>query len=142
MDRKLFLSYVQNMQQNNPDMIAFQNSITKNSWQKPRSIVEMNGGGHVYQGDFDARDRMEEPARRANEEGLKAIMGDVRNIAAEAYQEFLANGGKRGSGHHGFSNAEATDYLREHPSWKNLSDNARDDVIGEFIEHIGVMHRR
>lgn len=142
MDRKLFLSYVQNMQQNNPDMIAFQNSITKNSWQKPRSIVEMHGGGHVYQGDFNARDRMEEPARRANEEGLKAIMGDVRNIAAEAYQEFLANGGKRRSGHHGFSNAEATDYLREHPSWKNLSDNARDDVIGEFIEHIGVMHRR
>ena len=82
MDRKLFLSYVQNMQQNNPDMIGFQNSITKNSWQKPRSIVEMNGGGSVNQGDFDVRDRMREPARRADEEGLKAIRSDLKDIAA------------------------------------------------------------
>ncbi len=42
MDRKLFFSYIQNMQTNNPDMIGFQNSMTKNSWQKPRSIVEIH----------------------------------------------------------------------------------------------------
>lgn len=43
MDRKLFLSYIQNMQQNNQDLTGFQNSMRKNSWQKPRSIHEMNG---------------------------------------------------------------------------------------------------
>jgi hypothetical protein len=57
MDRKLFFSYIQNMQQNNQDMIGFQNSMRKNSWQKPKSIVEMNGGGHVNQAAFDAEDR-------------------------------------------------------------------------------------
>lgn len=40
MDRKLFFSYIQNMQQNNPDMIGFQNSRRKNSWQKPMSLIE------------------------------------------------------------------------------------------------------
>ena len=42
MDRKLFFSYIQNMQTNNPDMTGFQNSIRKNSWQKPRPIVEIH----------------------------------------------------------------------------------------------------
>ena len=41
MDRKLFLSYIQNLQTNNPDMIGFQNSMTKNSWQKPKPLFEM-----------------------------------------------------------------------------------------------------
>jgi len=42
MDRKLFLSYIQNMQQNNQDMIGFQNSIKANSWIAPKPIVEQN----------------------------------------------------------------------------------------------------
>ncbi|MFM2190167.1 MAG: hypothetical protein RL491_553 [Bacteroidota bacterium] len=139
MDRKLFLSYVQNMQQNNPDMIAFQNSITKNSWQRPRSIVEMNGGGHVNQGGFDAYDRMQEPARRADEEGLKAIRSDIKDIAAKAHEDWLANDG---TGHPSDSvgEAESTDYLNDHPSWKNLSDSARDDVRSEFMAHLSDIH--
>ena len=159
MDRKLFLSYVQNMQQNNPDMIGFQNSITKNSWQKPRSIVEMNGGGSVNQGDFDVRDRMREPARRADEEGLNAllvrpkgkdgkplknkdgtpVLSDVEDLAAKAHAEWLANGG---TGHPGDSigEAESTDYLNDHRSWRNLSDSARDHAIRQFKAHLSDIH--
>ncbi len=116
MDRKLFLSYIQNMQQNNPDMIGFQNSITKNSWQKPKSLYEMN-----------------------DEEGLKKIMGDVKDIAAKAHAEWLANDG---TGHPSDSvgEAESNDYLREHPSWRNLSDSARDDVRSEFMAHLSDIH--
>lgn len=40
MDRKIFFSYIQNMQQNNQDMVGFQNSMRKNSWQKPMSLIE------------------------------------------------------------------------------------------------------
>ena len=116
MDRKLFLSYVQNMQQNNPDMIGFQNSITKNSWQKPRSIVEMN-----------------------DEQGLKAIRADLKDIAAQAHQEWLANDG---TGHPGDSigEAEATDILRDHRSWRSLSDSARDDARLDFMAHLSDIH--
>ena len=116
MDRKLFLSYVQNMQQNNPDMIAFQNSITKNSWQKPRSIVEMN-----------------------DEQGLKAIRADLKDIAAQAHQEWLANDG---TGHPGDSigEAEATDILRDHRSWRSLSDSARDDARRDLMAHLSDIH--
>jgi hypothetical protein len=49
MDRKLFLSYIQNMQRNNPDMTGFQNSLRANSWIAPKPIVEQappaGGGG-------------------------------------------------------------------------------------------------
>lgn len=139
MDRKLFFSYIQNMQQNNQDMVGFQNSMRKNSWQNPKSIYEMNGGGHVNQGDFDVRDRMQEPARRADEEGLKAIRSDLKDIAAKAHAEWLANDG---TGHPSDSvgEAESTDYLNDHPSWRNLSDNARDDVRRDFMAHLSDIH--
>ena len=73
MDRKLFFSYIQNMQTNNPDMTGFQNSIRKNSWQKPRSIVEMNGGGHVYQDEWDAEDRRRQRVEDAVEREVKDL---------------------------------------------------------------------
>jgi hypothetical protein len=74
MDRKLFLSYIQNLQTNNPDMIGFQNSMTKNSWLKPRSIVEMNGGGHVYQDEFDAEDRRRQSNLDAAQQRVDRIL--------------------------------------------------------------------
>ena len=119
MDRKLFLSYVQNMQQNNPDMIGFQNSITKNSWQKPRSIVEMRGGG--------------------DEAGLKAIRADLKDIAAQAHQEWLANDGT-GHPRDSIGEAESNDILRDHPSWRSLSDSARDDARRDFMAHLSDIH--
>ena len=116
MDRKLFLSYVQNMQQNNPDMIAFQNSITKNSWQKPRSIVEMN-----------------------DEQGLKAIRADLKDIAAQAHQEWLANDGT-GHPRDSIGEAESNDILSDHRSWRSLSDSARDDARLDFMAHLSDIH--
>ena len=89
MDRKLFLSYIQNLQTNNPDMIGFQNSMTKNSWQKPKSIVEMNiPSGHVNQGDFDREDLdRERQTSRAQREvhGIK-----FEKAAEEAYNDLLS----------------------------------------------------
>lgn len=117
MDRKLFFSYIQNMQQNNQDMTGFQNSMRKNSWQKPKSLYEMNDNG----------------------EGLKRIMGDVKDIAAKAHAEWLANDGT-GHPRDSVGEAESNDYLREHPSWRNLSDNARDDVRRDFMAHLSDIH--
>jgi len=74
MDRKLFFSYIQNMQTNNPDMTGFQNSMTKNSWLKPKSIVEMNGGGHVYQDEFDAEDRRRQSNLDAAQQRVDRIL--------------------------------------------------------------------
>jgi len=74
MDRKLFLSYIQNLQTNNPDMIGFQNSMTKNSWLKPKSIVEMHGGGHVYQDAFDAEDRRRQSNLDAAQQRVDQIL--------------------------------------------------------------------
>jgi hypothetical protein len=74
MDRKLFFSYIQNMQQNNQDMIGFQNSMRKNSWQKPKSIVEMNGGGHVNQAAFDAEDRRRQSNLDAAQQRVDQIL--------------------------------------------------------------------
>lgn len=157
MDRKLFFSYIQNMQQNNQEMTGFQNSMRKNSWQKPKSLYEMNGGGHVNQGDFDARDRMQEPARRADQEGLNAllvrpkgkdgkplknkdgtpVLSDVEDLASEAHAEWLANDG---TGHHGIGKEEAHDILRGHSSWRSLSDSARDTAVGEFMTILNGIH--
>lgn len=116
MDRKLFLSYIQNMQQNNQDLTGFQNSIRKNSWQKPRSIHEMNGGDHA-----------------------KSIRSDLKDLAAKAYGEFLDNDG---TGHpkDTFGKAESYDYLSQHPAWRNLSDSAKDDIHRDFIAHLGDIH--
>jgi hypothetical protein len=88
MDRKLFFSYIQNMQTNNPDMIGFQNSMTKNSWLKPRSIVEMNGGGHVYQDAFDAEDRRRQSVEDAAEKEIKGV--DFADVAEKAYNDLLS----------------------------------------------------
>ena len=160
MDRKLFFSYIQNMQQNNQEMTGFQNSMRKNSWQKPKSLYEMNGGGHVNQGDFDREDAARQPARRADEEGLNAllvrpkgkdgkplmnkdgtpVLSDVEDLAAKAHAEWLANDGT-GHPRDTFGKEEVTDYLREHPSWRNLSGDAKDDVIGEFMAHLSNIHR-
>ena len=157
MDRKLFFSYIQNMQQNNQDMVGFQNSMRKNSWQKPKSLYEMNGGGHVYQGDFDAYDRGQEPARRADEEGLNAllerpkgkdgkplknedgtpVLSDVEDLAAEAHKEFVNSGG---TGHHGIGEEEAHDILRDHSSWRSLSDSARGTAVSKFMAILNDIH--
>ena len=157
MDRKLFFSYIQNMQQNNQEMTGFQNSMRKNSWQKPKSLYEMNGGGHVNQGDFDVRDRMQEPARRADEEGLNAllerpkgkdgkplknkdgtpVLSDVEDLAAQAHQNFVDSGG---TGHHGIGKAEAHGILGDHGSWGSLSDSAKDTVVGEFMTILNGIH--
>ena len=157
MDRKLFLSYIQNMQQNNQDMIGFQNSMTKNSWQKPKSLYEMNGGGHVFQGDFDREDAARQPARNADEAGLKAflerpkgkdgkplknkdgtpVLSDVEDLAAQAHQNFVDSGG---TGHHGIGKAEAHDILRGHGSWGSLSGSAKDTVVDEFITILNGIH--
>ena len=137
-------------------MVGFQNSMRKNSWQKPKSLYEMNGGGHVYQGDFDAYDRGQEPARRADEEGLKALLerpkgkdgkplkeygipvpSDVEELAFKAYKEFLDNGG---TGHHGIGKEEAHDILRDHSSWRSLSDSARDTAVGKFMSILNDIH--
>ena len=86
MDRKLFFSYIQNMQTNNPDMTGFQNSMRKNSWQKPRSIVEMNiPSGHVYQDAFDAEDRRRQSFEDAAEREIKGV--DFADVAEKAYND-------------------------------------------------------
>lgn len=72
-----------------------------------------------------------------NEEGLKAIRADLKDMAAKAHQEFVDNDG---TGHHGIGDAEATDYLRDHPSWRSLSDSARDDAVSDFISHVNDIH--
>ena len=116
MDRKLFFSYIQNMQQNTQDMTGFQNSMRKNSWQKPKSLYEMN-----------------------DEQGLKAIRADLKDMAAKAHQEWLANDG---TGHptDSIGKAEASDYLRDHRSWRSLSDSARDDASSDFMAHLSDIH--
>ena len=40
MNRKLFLSYLQGIQSNNQNLVSFQNSLRKNSWQKPMCVFE------------------------------------------------------------------------------------------------------
>lgn len=93
MDRKLFLSYIQNLQTNNPDMIGFQNSMTKNSWQKPKSIVEMNGGGHVYQDAFDAEDRRRQSISDAAQKRVDQILNSNSFDAAVkgAHQDLMSD---------------------------------------------------
>ena len=159
MDRKLFFSYIQNMQQNNQEMTGFQNSMRKNSWQKPKSLYEMNGGGHVNQGDFDREDAARQPARRADEEGLNAllvrpkgkdgkpvmdkdgkpVLSDVEDLAIQAHQEWLSSDG---TGHPADSigEAEATDILSDHRSWRSLSDSARDHARRYFMAHLSDIH--
>jgi hypothetical protein len=41
MNSKLFLSYLQGIQSNNQNLVSFQNSLRKNSWQKPICIFEI-----------------------------------------------------------------------------------------------------
>lgn len=93
MDRKLFFSYVQNMQTNNPDMIGFQNSMTKNSWQKPKSIVEMNGGGHVYQDAFDAEDRRRQRILDASKQNVGKILNSnsFDTAVKRAHQDLMSD---------------------------------------------------
>jgi len=200
MDRKLFFSYIQNMQQNNQDMIGFQNSMRKNSWQKPKSIVEMNGGGHVYQDAFDAEDRrrqsFEDAAKRevedltsprltdrgsiavsaAHREGkskdeIAAIKAshskpqvDLAAIAQEAYPELVY--GIKGEFHgfeenpnafhsgqapreitHPLSSSKGKRFvpvdsglhLEDHLP-KGLSDEAREQIHGMFVDHLDKEH--
>lgn len=40
MNRKLFLSYLQGIQTNNQNLVSFQNSLRKNSWQRPICVFE------------------------------------------------------------------------------------------------------
>ena len=147
MDRKLFFSYIQNMQQNNQEMTGFQNSMRKNSWQKPKSLYEMNGGGHVYQGDFDREDAARQLGRDADklrsdrsDKSLEYIRKDLKSIAAEAYQEWLANDGT-GHPRDSIGEAESNDILRDHPSWRSLSDGARDAARRDFMDHLSDIHR-
>ena len=145
------------MQQNNQDMTAFQNSMRKNSWQKPKSIYEMNGGGHVNQGDFDREDAARQLGRDADEAGLNAllvrpkgkdgkpvmdkdgkpVLSDVEDLAIQAHQEFVAN---NGTGHHGIGEEEASDILSNHPRWESLSDSARKHATDTLISHVNDIH--
>jgi len=128
------------MQQNNPDLTGFQNSIRKNSWQKPNSLYEMNGygvGGDSNLDAFNRRDAERQKGRDADEEGLRAIRADLKDIAAQAHQEFVENDG---TGHHGIGEAEAKDILSDHPTWKSLSDSARDDIWRDLVSHIDDTH--
>jgi len=139
-------------------MTGFQNSMRKNSWQKPNSLYEMNGGGNVFQGAFDREDAARQPARDADEAGLSAILdrpkgrngkplmdkngnpvlSDVEDLAAKAHQEFVKN---EGTGHHGVGEAEASVILSGHRSWRSLSDSARKHAIDTLISHINDIHR-
>jgi len=121
-------------------MTGFQNSMRKNSWQKPKSLYEMDGygvGGDSNLDAFNRRDAELQPARDANEEGLKAIRADLKDIAAKAHKEFVDNDG---TGHHGIGKAEATDILRDHPSFNSLSDSGRDDIWRDLVSHIDDIH--
>ena len=128
-------------------MTGFQNSLRKNSWQKPKSLYEMNGGGHVFQGDFNREDAARQLGRDADKDrsdrsdkSLEYIRKDLKSIAAQAHQEWLDNDG---TGHPADSmgKEEVTDYLNDHPSWRTLSDGAKDAVIGEFVAHLSNIHR-
>jgi len=128
------------MQQNNPDLTGFQNSIRKNSWQKPNSLYEMNGygvGGDSNLDAFNRRDAERQKGRDADEEGLRAIRADLKDIAAQAHQEFVENDG---TGHHGIGEAEAKDILSDHPTWKSLSDSAIDEIWRDLVSHIDDIH--
>ena len=123
MDRKLFLSYIQNLQTNNPDMIGFQNSMTKNSWLKPKSIVEMNGGGHVYQDEFDADDRRRQSVEDEEQKRVDQILssGEFTNAVKQHYSDVMSD---RGSFEPGF----VIDQLNLGP----ISDNER------YLLHSGI----
>jgi hypothetical protein len=62
--------------------------MRKNSWLKPRSILEMNGGGHVYQDAFDAEDRR----RQSVEDAVKREVEDLTSprLTAKGTLAFLA----------------------------------------------------
>ena len=159
MDRKLFLSYIQNMQQNNADMIGFQNSMTKNSWQNPKSIYEMHGGGHVNQGDFDREDAARQLGRDADEQksnlskkSLERIRENLKDVALDAYQDWLENDGIGhprdifGSTISSHGKEESIDYLASHDKtkhdWRNLDDDARSAAIRGFRYHLGGIHEK
>ena len=148
------------MQQNNQNITAFQNSMRKNSWQKPKSLYEMGGygvGGDSNLDAFDRRDMEEEPARQREREALNAILvrpkgkdgkplknedgtpvlSDVEDLAAQAHQNFVDSGG---TGHHGVGKAEAHGILSDHGSWRSLSDSAKDTVVGEFMTILNGIH--
>jgi len=140
-------------------MVGFQNSMRKNSWQKPKSIYEMNGGGHVYQGDFDREDAARQLGRDADEQrsdvskkSLERIRENLKDVALDAYQEWLENDGighptdtfGRSVSSHG--EGESTDYLAFHDKtkhdWCNLDDNARSAAIMMFRSHLSSIHAK
>lgn len=148
------------MQQNNQDMTGFQNSMRKNSWLKPKSLYEMDGygvGGDSNLDAFDRRDAERQKGRDADKAALSAILdrpkgrdgkplmdkdgkpvlSDAEYLAAEAHQDFLDNDG---IGHHGVGKAEASDILRSHPTWKSLSDSAREHAIDTLVSHVDKIH--
>jgi hypothetical protein len=188
------------MQQNNQDMIGFQNSIRKNSWQKPKSIVEMNGGGHVNQAAFDAEDRRRQSFEDAAEREIKDLTSptltakgvlalvdakragkgedeiaaikashskpqvDLAAIAQEAYPELVY--GIKGEFHgfeenpnafhsgqapreitHPLSSSKGKRFvpvdsglhLEDHLP-KGLSDEAREQIHGMFVDHLNKEH--
>jgi hypothetical protein len=141
MDRKLFFSYIQNMQQNNQDITGFQNSMRKNSWQKPKSLYEMNGGGHVNQPAFDARDREREMYRKAGSEALSRI--DFQDLAAQAHKDYLETGGK-GDIKDVIATVDPSLYI----PFRELPSHAHDDaheafkeaLYGEHESHMRALH--
>jgi len=78
MDRKLFLSYIQNMQRNNPDMTGFQNSLRANSWIAPKPIVEQalsEGSGGAARPSKAAEEAMRKAAEEAARKAAEAAGG-------------------------------------------------------------------
>jgi len=120
------------MQQNNQDMTGFQNSMRKNSWQKPKSLYETNDDEYqVPERDFD------------EEEVMKKIRDELPDLAAEAHKQFLEDDG---TGHPKdyWGKPESRDLLATHKNienkWHFLSDSGRDDLVGDFRAHIDDIH--
>lgn len=150
------------MQQNNQNITAFQNSMRKNSWQKPKSLYEMGGygvGGDSNLDAFDRRDMEEEPARQREREALNAILvrpkgrdgkplmdkngkpvlSDVEDLAIETHQKWLANGGT-GQPEDSIGKEEIRDILSGHSRWRDLGETGIETVTDKFKKHLSDTH--
>ena len=148
MDRKLFFSYIQNMQTNNPDMIGFQNSMTKNSWLKPKSIVETNNKGRavklvdgelVYTEFNRIADAAEEAAKEAYNNLIPQIEGPFHGFvhdpdkAYSGVETFTASSGDV------LYPIDAGTHLHGHLP-RGLSDEEAEEAQGRFIDAINKHH--
>jgi hypothetical protein len=148
MDRKLFFSYIQNMQTNNPDMIGFQNSMTKNSWQKPKSIVETNNKGRAVKlvdGElvYTEFNRIADAAEEAAKEAYNNLIPQIEG----PFHGFVHNPDKANSGVETFTASsgdvlypiDAGTHLHGHLP-RGLSDEEAEEAQERFIDAINKRH--